>query len=72
MSGSAFADTASGRHRHRSYREGPDAVGIGGWSHRGNFGPGDPCSAHAREEHVLVPRIAGCEAALRARLTRPR
>jgi succinyl-diaminopimelate desuccinylase len=35
-----------------------------------NFGPGDPNLAHTREEHVLVPRIAECEAALRAYLTR--
>ena len=35
-----------------------------------NFGPGDPNLAHTREEHVLVPRIADCEAALRAYLTR--
>ena len=37
-----------------------------------NFGPGDPNLAHTREEHVLLPRIAECEAALRAYLTRPR
>jgi succinyl-diaminopimelate desuccinylase len=37
-----------------------------------NFGPGDPNLAHTREEHVLLPRIADCEAALRAYLTRPR
>jgi succinyl-diaminopimelate desuccinylase len=36
-----------------------------------NFGPGDPNLAHTREEHVLVPRIAECEDALRAYLTRP-
>jgi succinyl-diaminopimelate desuccinylase len=35
-----------------------------------NFGPGDPNLAHTREEHVLVPRIADCEAALRAYLVR--
>jgi len=35
-----------------------------------NFGPGDPNLAHTREEHVLIPRIAECEAALRAYLTR--
>ena len=35
-----------------------------------NFGPGDPNLAHTREEHVLLPRIADCEAALRAYLTR--
>jgi succinyl-diaminopimelate desuccinylase len=37
-----------------------------------NFGPGDPNLAHTREEHVLLPRIAECEAALRDYLTRPR
>ena len=36
-----------------------------------NFGPGDPNLAHTREEHVVLPRIAECEAALRAYLTRP-
>jgi len=36
-----------------------------------NFGPGEPNLAHTREEHVLLPRIAECEAALRAYLTRP-
>jgi len=36
-----------------------------------NFGPGDPNLAHTREEHVVVPRIAECEDALRAYLTRP-
>jgi succinyl-diaminopimelate desuccinylase len=36
-----------------------------------NFGPGDPNLAHTREEHVLVPRIAECEDALRTYLTRP-
>jgi succinyl-diaminopimelate desuccinylase len=36
-----------------------------------NFGPGDPNLAHTREEHVLLPRIAHCEAALRAYLTAP-
>jgi succinyl-diaminopimelate desuccinylase len=36
-----------------------------------NFGPGDPNLAHTREEHVVVPRIAECESALRAYLTRP-
>ena len=36
-----------------------------------NFGPGDPNLAHTREEHVVVPRIAECENALRAYLTRP-
>ena len=35
-----------------------------------NYGPGEPDLAHTREEHVLVPRIAACEAALRAYLTR--
>jgi succinyl-diaminopimelate desuccinylase len=35
-----------------------------------NFGPGDPNLAHTREEHVLLPRIAECEDALRAYLTR--
>jgi succinyl-diaminopimelate desuccinylase len=35
-----------------------------------NFGPGDPNLAHTREEHVVVPRIAECEDALRAYLTR--
>jgi succinyl-diaminopimelate desuccinylase len=35
-----------------------------------NFGPGDPNLAHTREEHVLLPRIAECEQALRAYLTR--
>ena len=35
-----------------------------------NFGPGDPDLAHTREEHVLLPRIADCEATLRAYLTR--
>jgi len=35
-----------------------------------NFGPGDPNLAHTREEHVLVPRVAECEDALRAYLTR--
>jgi succinyl-diaminopimelate desuccinylase len=35
-----------------------------------NFGPGDPNLAHTREEHVLLPRIAECERALRAYLTR--
>ncbi|HEX6756296.1 MAG TPA: succinyl-diaminopimelate desuccinylase [Mycobacteriales bacterium] len=33
-----------------------------------NFGPGDPNLAHTREEHVLLPRIDECEAALRAYL----
>ncbi|HEY6744759.1 MAG TPA: peptidase dimerization domain-containing protein, partial [Mycobacteriales bacterium] len=36
-----------------------------------NFGPGDPNLAHTREEHVVVPRIAECEDALRAYFTRP-
>jgi succinyl-diaminopimelate desuccinylase len=35
-----------------------------------NFGPGDPNLAHTREEHVLIPRIAECENALRSYLTR--
>jgi succinyl-diaminopimelate desuccinylase len=35
-----------------------------------NFGPGDPNLAHTREENVVIPRIAECEAALRAYLTR--
>ena len=35
-----------------------------------NFGPGDPNLAHTREEHVVLPRIAECEDALRAYLTR--
>ena len=35
-----------------------------------NFGPGDPNLAHTREEHVLLARIAECEDALRAYLTR--
>jgi succinyl-diaminopimelate desuccinylase len=35
-----------------------------------NFGPGDPNLAHTREEHVVVARIAECEDALRAYLTR--
>jgi succinyl-diaminopimelate desuccinylase len=35
-----------------------------------NFGPGDPNLAHTREEHVVIPRIAEGEAALRAFLTR--
>ena len=35
-----------------------------------NFGPGDPNLAHTREEHVLLPRIAECEEALRAYLSR--
>jgi succinyl-diaminopimelate desuccinylase len=35
-----------------------------------NYGPGEPDLAHTREEHVLVPRIAACEALLRAYLTR--
>ena len=34
------------------------------------YGPGDPNLAHTREEHVLLPRIAECEQALRAYLTR--
>lgn len=34
-----------------------------------NFGPGDPNLAHTREEHVLLPRIAQCEDALRAYLS---
>jgi succinyl-diaminopimelate desuccinylase len=36
-----------------------------------NFGPGDPNLAHTREEHVLLPRVGDCEAALRDYLTRP-
>ncbi|HEV7657572.1 MAG TPA: succinyl-diaminopimelate desuccinylase [Mycobacteriales bacterium] len=35
-----------------------------------NFGPGDPNLAHTREEHVVRSRIADCEDALRAYLTR--
>jgi succinyl-diaminopimelate desuccinylase len=35
-----------------------------------NFGPGEPNLAHTREEHVVLPKIAECEAALRAYLTR--
>jgi succinyl-diaminopimelate desuccinylase len=34
-----------------------------------NFGPGDPNLAHAREEHIDVPRIAECERLLRNYLT---
>jgi len=34
-----------------------------------NFGPGDPNLAHTREEHVEVPRIEACAAALRRYLT---
>jgi succinyl-diaminopimelate desuccinylase len=34
-----------------------------------NFGPGDPNLAHTREEHVVLPRIAECEDALRAYLS---
>jgi succinyl-diaminopimelate desuccinylase len=33
-----------------------------------NYGPGDPNLAHTREEHVLLPRIAGCERVLRGYL----
>jgi succinyl-diaminopimelate desuccinylase len=33
-----------------------------------NFGPGDPNLAHAREEHVDIPRIAECERLLRSYL----
>jgi len=36
-----------------------------------NYGPGDPNLAHTREEHVRLPRIAECEQALRAYLSRP-
>ena len=35
-----------------------------------NFGPGDPNLAHTRDEHVVLSRIAECEQALRAYLTR--
>jgi succinyl-diaminopimelate desuccinylase len=33
-----------------------------------NYGPGDPNLAHTREEHVELPRIDACEAALAAYL----
>jgi succinyl-diaminopimelate desuccinylase len=35
-----------------------------------NFGPGDPNVAHTRDEHVSVPLIGQCEAALRTYLSR--
>jgi succinyl-diaminopimelate desuccinylase len=35
-----------------------------------NFGPGEPNLAHTREEHVVLAKIAECEAVLRAYLTR--
>jgi succinyl-diaminopimelate desuccinylase len=35
-----------------------------------NFGPGEPNLAHTREENVVLAKIAECEAALRAYLTR--